>query len=54
VARTEAEIAHLVAGFDLLDPGLVPIERWRSVGDPPYLPRGQLIPLYGVVGCRPG
>jgi hypothetical protein len=54
VARTEAEIAHLVEGYDLLDPGLVPIERWRSAGDPPYLPRGQLIPLYGVVGCKPG
>jgi hypothetical protein len=53
VARTESEIAHHLEGFDLLDPGLVPIEQWRSDGDPPFLPGGQLIPLYGAAGRRP-
>jgi hypothetical protein len=53
IARTEAEIAHHLEGFDLLDPGLVPIEQWRSDGDPPFLPPGQLIPLFGAVGCKP-
>jgi hypothetical protein len=53
VARTEAEIAHHLEGFDLLDPGLVPIEQWRPDGDPPFLPDGQLIPLYGAVGHKP-
>jgi hypothetical protein len=53
VARTEREIAHHLEGFDLLDPGLVPIEQWRSDGDPPFLPEGQLIPLYGAVGRKP-
>ena len=53
VARTESEIAHHLEGFDLIDPGLVPIEQWRSDGDPPFLPGGQLIPLYGAVGRRP-
>jgi hypothetical protein len=53
VARTESEIAHHLEGFDLLDPGLVPIEQWRSDGDPPFLPGGQLIPLYGAVGRKP-
>jgi hypothetical protein len=53
IARTEAEIAHHLEGFDLLDPGLVPIEQWRPNGDPPFLPDGQLIPLYGAVGHKP-
>jgi hypothetical protein len=53
IARSETEIAHHLEGFDLLEPGLVPIERWRSDGDPPYLPDGQLIPLFGAVGRKP-
>jgi S-adenosyl methyltransferase len=53
IARTKAEIALQLDGFDLLDPGLVPIEHWRSDGDPPFLPPGQLIPLFGAVGRKP-
>jgi hypothetical protein len=53
IARPKAEIAHHLEGFDLLEPGLVPIEQWRSDGDPPYLPDGQLIPLFGAVGRKP-
>jgi hypothetical protein len=53
IARTRAEIAHHLEGFDLLEPGLVPIEQWRSDGDPPFLPDGQLIPLFGAVARKP-
>jgi hypothetical protein len=53
IARTKDEIAQQLDGFDLLDPGLVPIEQWRSDGDPPFLPSGQLIPLFGAVGRKP-
>jgi S-adenosyl methyltransferase len=53
IARPRSEIAHHLEGFDLLDPGLVPIEQWRSDGDPPFLPEGQLIPLFGAVGRKP-
>jgi hypothetical protein len=53
IARSESEIAHHLEGFDLLDPGLVPIEHWRSDGDPPFLPEGQLIPLFAAVGRKP-
>jgi hypothetical protein len=53
IARRESEIAHHLEGFDLLDPGLVPIEHWRSDGDPPFLPEGQLIPLFAAVGRKP-
>jgi hypothetical protein len=53
IARTRDQIAHHLEGFDLLDPGLVPIERWRPAGDPPFLPDGQMIPLFGAVGRKP-
>jgi S-adenosyl methyltransferase len=53
IARSRSEIAHHLDGFDLLDPGLVPIEQWRSAGDPPFLPEGQLVPLFGAVGRKP-
>jgi hypothetical protein len=53
IARTKGHIAHHLEGFDLLDPGLVPIEHWRSDGDPPFLTGDQLIPLFGAVGRKP-
>src|SRR5215471_1454805 len=53
IARPKAAIAHHLEGFDLIDPGLVPIEQWRSDGDPPFLSDGQLIPVYGAVGVKP-
>lgn len=53
IARPRHEIAHHLEGFDLLDPGLVPIERWRPDGDPPFLPDGQMIPLFGAVARQP-
>jgi hypothetical protein len=49
--RTKGETGHFLEGFDLLDPGLVPVEQWRPDGDPPFLPDGQLIPIYGAL-CR--
>jgi hypothetical protein len=52
IARSRSEIAHHLAGFDLIEPGLVPIEQWRSEGDPPFLPLGQLIPLFAAVGRK--
>jgi hypothetical protein len=53
ISRTEREIIHYLEGFDLLDPGLAPIERWRPDGDTPFLPDGQLISLFGAVGRKP-
>lgn len=53
IVRTEREIAHHLEGFDLLDPGLVPVEQWRSDGDPPFLPEPQLVPLFAAVGIKP-
>jgi hypothetical protein len=53
VARPREQIAGHLAGFDLLEPGLVPIEAWRSDGAPPFLENGQQMPFYGAVGLRP-
>lgn len=53
IARSRSEIIRHLEGFDLLDPGLVPIERWRPDGDAPFLPDGQLIALFGAVGHKP-
>ena len=52
-ARSKSAITHYLDGYDLLDPGLVPIEHWRPDGDPPYLTDGQLIPLFCAVGRKP-
>ena len=53
VSRSEAEVTRFFDGFDLLPPGVVPVEHWRCEGDPPFLPDGQLIPLFGAVGRKP-
>jgi hypothetical protein len=53
VARPREQIAGHLAGFELLEPGLVPIEEWRSDGAPPFLDNGQQMPFYGAVALRP-
>jgi hypothetical protein len=53
-ARPRDVVATHLDGFDLLEPGLVPIEQWRGEGDDPFLPGGELVPLYGAVGRLPG
>jgi hypothetical protein len=53
VARTKAEILELLDGFELLSPGLVPVERWRNDDAPPVLGPDRTVPLYGAVGRKP-
>jgi hypothetical protein len=49
--RSEDEVASLVAGLELVEPGVVPIGEWRPApGDPHY---EQVIPLYSVVARKP-
>jgi hypothetical protein len=36
--RTRAEVMALFAGFDLLEPGLVPVQDWRVPGDEEPIP----------------
>jgi hypothetical protein len=51
--RTEAEILELLDGFELLSPGLVPMERWRNDNAPPVLGPDRTVPIYGAVGRKP-
>lgn len=53
VSRDEAEVARLLEGFDLVEPGLVPVERWRGDGDAQVLASGRWIPIFGAVGRKP-
>ena len=49
--RSRAEVASLVAGLDLVPPGIVPICQWRPAdGDPSF---EQIIPVYGLVARKP-
>ena len=49
VTRTHAEVERFFDGLDLLDPGVVEIQRWRPDGRRPMLPGG----FYGGVGRKP-
>ncbi len=37
--RSHADVLRLLGGFDLLDPGVVPVHLWRPEGDPPRQPQ---------------
>jgi hypothetical protein len=51
-SRDRSQIERLLADYDLVDPGLVAIEDWRSEGDAPSLESGRPVPIYGAVGIR--
>ncbi|WP_432932426.1 SAM-dependent methyltransferase [Microbispora sp. CA-135349] len=51
-ARPAARIARFFDGFDLVEPGVVPLNEWRP--EPGALPlRGDFLPILGGVGRRP-
>jgi O-methyltransferase involved in polyketide biosynthesis len=47
-ARTRAEIAGFLEGFELLDPGLVSCSQWRAGADSPAP-----VPQFGAVAVKP-
>lgn len=49
VARTAAQISRLLEGFELIEPGLVPIADWRPDRDQTR----RSVPVYGAVGSKP-
>lgn len=49
--RSRSEIADLVAGLDLVPPGLVPLTEWRP--DPADPRSEQAIPVHAVVARKP-
>jgi hypothetical protein len=51
IPRSRVQIAQLLAGFDLLEPGLVDVAQWRPDGSRPVPP--QHLNIYGVVARKP-
>jgi hypothetical protein len=50
-ARSHAEVSRLLAGLDLLDPGVVQLHRWRAgTGDPGT---ARDLPNYGALARKP-
>jgi S-adenosyl methyltransferase len=47
--RSRADILALVAGLDLVPPGVVPVSQWRPGQDTPAV----LVPLYAAVARKP-
>jgi hypothetical protein len=50
--RSRAEVADLTAGLDLVEPGLVPVDKWRP--DPGEAAPDQPVPVYAVLARKPG
>jgi hypothetical protein len=48
--RSRSEVAGLVAGLDLVSPGLVPITGWHPAPDDPSFER--TVPVHGVVARK--
>jgi hypothetical protein len=51
--RSRDEVARFFDGLDLLEPGVVSLDRWHPPGDCPTEPPDQLIPIYGALGRKP-
>ena len=51
VVRTEPQIRRLLTGFDLLEPGLVPVDRWHPA-EPAPDPEGPPALVYGALGRK--
>ena len=52
-ARTRAEVEQLLAGLELLDPGVVSVVDWLPDQDPAPTESAQDTAVYGVVARRP-
>lgn len=50
--RSRAEVAALMAGFDLVEPGLVPMVLWRPDDGADLPPNPMVFPGYAAVGAR--
>jgi hypothetical protein len=53
VFRPYDRVAEFVAGLDMVEPGLVPVDNWRPEGAGPE-PGAPLNPLYAGVGLKHG
>ena len=49
--RDRTELASWLTGLELVDPGIVELDKWRPAGSDPVYPNG--MPIYGVVARKP-
>jgi hypothetical protein len=49
--RSRAQLSALLAGLNLVPPGLVPVTEWHPAPDDPRFEHA--VPVYGVVGRKP-
>jgi S-adenosyl methyltransferase len=49
--RSRVEVAGLIAGLDLVEPGLVAVDEWRPTPGGP--PRDQPVPVYAALARKP-
>jgi hypothetical protein len=49
--RSGAELADLTSGLELVQPGLVPVNKWRPA--PEESPADDAVPIHGVVARKP-
>jgi hypothetical protein len=49
--RDREEVASWLAGLELVDPGIVELDKWRPAGSDPVYPNG--MPVYGAVARKP-
>jgi hypothetical protein len=50
--RTAAEVAQLVEGLELIEPGVVPVSDWRAGDEPPPRPTPAQVAVYGLVARK--
>jgi SAM-dependent methyltransferase len=53
MARTRAEVERLCAGFDMVEPGLVPVEMWRPECPEDFNDERELLCMHAGVGRKP-
>ncbi len=51
--RSRADILSLVAGLELVPPGLVPVSEWRPDGAAPPASTAPPVPVHGVLARKP-
>ncbi|WP_184876890.1 SAM-dependent methyltransferase [Sphaerisporangium siamense] len=50
-ARTRAQIEEFFAGFELIEPGVVPVHRWRP-DEQAFLVRDSMVSMYGGLAVK--
>ncbi|HEV7763130.1 MAG TPA: SAM-dependent methyltransferase [Acidimicrobiales bacterium] len=53
VMRSHAELSRFFDGLELVEPGVVSVDRWHPDTEPPPGSDAEAVPFYGAVGRKP-